>query len=90
MIENRDQLVFGAMQELGQSAGRKILLEELKKMHDLVYAKLLEVREDQDKPTLTADQLYKRELVYLKYLMELPTSLVKTTTTYFQDRSKEL
>jgi hypothetical protein len=90
VTENRDELVFGAMQELWQSRAWKIVCEELDKQHRQLYAKLLEVREDQDKPVYTADQLYKRELHYIERLRNLPVSLVKTTTTYVQDMSNKL
>lgn len=90
VTENRDELVFGAMQELWQSTAWRIVCEELDKQHRKLYAQLLEIREDQDKPVYTADQLYKRELHYIERLRSLPTSLVKTTTTYTQDLSSKL
>jgi hypothetical protein len=78
------------MTELAQSSGRKVILEELKKLHSARYAKLLEVREWQDKPVMTEDQLLKRELHFLEYLWNLPLTLVKTSTSYTQDLSKSL
>ena len=78
------------MQELSQSSGWKIICEHLKQLFNVKYTELLEVREAQDKPVYTKDQLIKRQLHYLEYLWELPKTLVKTTTVYTQDRSKEL
>ena len=45
VVEHRDEMILGAMAELAQSSGRKIICEELKKLHAFNYAKLLEVRE---------------------------------------------
>ena len=90
VVEHRDEMILGAMAELAQSSGRKIICEELKKLHAFNYAKLLEVREWQDIPVYTADQLYKRELHYLEYLWNLPNTLVKTSTSYTQDMSNSL
>ena len=90
LTEHRDELIEGSMAELVQSKGRKIICDELKKLHQFNYEKLLEIREDQDKPVYTADQLYKRELHYLEYLWNLPSTLVKTTTIHTQDLSKML
>ena len=90
LTEHRDELVEGSMAELVQSRGRKIICDELKKLHKHNYTKLLEIREDQDKPVYTADQLYKRELHYLEYLWDLPNTLVKTSVTHTQDLSKML
>lgn len=90
VIEHRDEIIIGSMAELAQSSGWKLICEELKKLHTKTYAMLLEVREWQDKPTLTPDQLYKRELHYLEYLWNLPNTLVKTTTSYTQDMSGKL
>ena len=90
MKENKDQIVRWAMQELWQSTAWKILVDELKKCYLVLNTELLEVREGQDKPVYTKDQLLKRQLHYLEYLINLPNTLVKTTTTYYQDLSSKL
>ena len=90
ITEQRDEMIWSSMQQLAQSIWRRVVCEELAKQHKMLYAKLLEVREDQDKAVYTADQLYKRELHYIERLKNLPETLVKTTTTYTQDLSSRL
>ena len=90
MEQHVDQMYSWAMAELMQTTWWKLLVQEIDAHLKTVYTQLLEVREWQDEAIYTADQLCKRQIKYLEWLRDLPNYLVKATTSYTQDRSKEL